>query len=159
MIVIHCCYLITKKIAKRSLFFSLFLVFFWRNQFLERFFVIGNKIFVGMSRGGLREEFSIFFFVFFSQNRLRDTNIYQMHQIKTIKLNFDCSSKNSIYTRLCTKIFKMFEKREVQFSISIFNHYYFSINHDCALNWKFRINSSKKVPCKNKFLLNIGDVI
>ena len=92
ILIVTNCYLITKKIAK----LNFFKVFFRRNQFLERFFVIGNKIFVGMrDEGGLREEFSIFFFVFFSQNRLRDTNIYQMHQIKTIKLNFDCSSKNS----------------------------------------------------------------
>ena len=85
ILIVTNCYLITKKIAK----LNFFKVFFRRNQFLERFFVIGNKIFVGMrDQGGLREEFSIFFFVFFSQNRLRDTNIYQMHQIKNDQTQF-----------------------------------------------------------------------
>ena len=61
ILIVTNCYLITKKIAKLN-FFS---VFFRHNQFLEWFFVIGNKIFVGMSREAVCVKNSAYFSLYF----------------------------------------------------------------------------------------------
>ena len=76
---------------------SLFLVFFfWRNQFLERFFVIGNKIFVGMSS---REAVCVKNSAYFS--------LYFFHKTDCVIRTFTKCTKLKLSNSILTAVLKI----------------------------------------------------